>query len=146
MKSIHQKPFSWIKFTHEHPFPFIIHGIHSFIMCFFAYMIFCLFKFVLIFWFMFWPIVRLESSFYHGSFSCNDIVYYFIKQSKGYYECTKDHLDNPLLCSFTKHMCLWSLQKLNTPLFLFPFFHDFFLLPLHFYSLFHMVFLFKLQN
>jgi hypothetical protein len=115
-------------------------------MCFFAYMIFCLFKFVLIFWFMFWPIVRLESGFHHGSFSCNDNVYYLIKQSKGYCKCTKDHLDNPLLCSFTKHMCLWNLQKLNTPLFLFPFFHVFFLLPLHFYSLFHMVFLLKLQN
>jgi hypothetical protein len=109
MTFIHHNPLLWIKYT-----------LHVFL-C-----IHVTFKFVLIFWFMFWPIVRLESSFYHHSFSCNDNVYYLIKQSKGYCECTKDHLDNPLLCSFTKHMCLWSLEKLNTPLFLFPFFHDFF--------------------
>ncbi len=95
-------------------------------MCFFAYMILCLLKFVLIFWFMFWPIVRLESSFYHGSFHAMTMSITWLNNPKGYCECTKDHLDNPLLCSFTKHMCLWSLQKLNTPLFLFPFFHDFF--------------------
>ncbi len=29
-------------------------------------------------------------------------------------------------CVPLQNMCLWSLQKLNTPIFLFPFFHDFF--------------------
>ncbi len=82
-------------------------------MCFFAYMIFFLLKFVLIFWFMFWPIVKFASGFYHASFSCNDNVYYLIKQSKGYCECTKDHLDNPLLCSFTKTHVFMKFTKIK---------------------------------